>query len=245
VLSVGGGPTLGSVPGRVKPCSRHRSGPKGVKDIIMAEPILYGPDYSTYVRTARLAFEEKGVSYRLEQVDFLQAGMPDEQVRRHPFGKVPALTHDSFDLYETSAITRYIDEGFPGPALQPSTPRARARMMQIIAVLDSYTYVPAVWGIAVERLVKPKLGAATDENAVTAALPKARTALVALDDLAVDDGYLVEGGPSLADFHLAPIFAYLTMTPEAGELLAEAPKLARWWEQMRGRPSMAKTQPAG
>jgi glutathione S-transferase len=29
----------------------------------MANPRLYGPGYSTYARTARLALEEKGVPY--------------------------------------------------------------------------------------------------------------------------------------------------------------------------------------
>ena len=57
----------------------------------MADPILHGPDYSTYARTARLALEEKGVSYELDHVDFLQGGMPAEQLARQPFGKVPAF----------------------------------------------------------------------------------------------------------------------------------------------------------
>ena len=45
----------------------------------MADPIVYGPGYSSYVRTVRLALEEKGVAYRLEEFDFIQSGMPDAQ----------------------------------------------------------------------------------------------------------------------------------------------------------------------
>jgi glutathione S-transferase len=211
----------------------------------MADPILYGPDYSTYVRTSRLALEEKGVTYRLESIDFLHGGMPAEQVRRHPFGKVPAFKHDGFEIYETSAITRYVDEAFSGPALQPADPQGRARMMQIIAVIDSYTYQPVIWGIVVERSLKPQLGAPTDEQAIAAALPKAHMALQALERLAGTGGYLVDGGLSLADLHLAPIFAYFTTVPDAGPLLAETPRLRSWWEEIKGRPSMAKTQPGG
>ena len=45
----------------------------------MSEPIiLYGPAYSAYTRTARLALAAKSVPYELEEVDFV-AGMPDEQ----------------------------------------------------------------------------------------------------------------------------------------------------------------------
>lgn len=93
----------------------------------MADPVLYGPNYSTYTRAARLALEEKGVAYDLEEVDFLK-GMPPEQLARHPFAKVPAFEHDGLALYEVCAITRYVDETFAGPALQSSDVRQRARM---------------------------------------------------------------------------------------------------------------------
>lgn len=33
--------------------------------------VLHGPGYSTYARTARLALEEKGVAYTLNEVDIL------------------------------------------------------------------------------------------------------------------------------------------------------------------------------
>ena len=32
----------------------------------MADPVIYGPAFSTYVRSVRLALEEKGTPYRLE-----------------------------------------------------------------------------------------------------------------------------------------------------------------------------------
>ena len=31
---------------------------------------------------------------------------------------MPTLVHDNFQIYETGAITRYVDEAFPGPSLQ-------------------------------------------------------------------------------------------------------------------------------
>ena len=139
----------------------------------MADPILYGPNYSTYTRSARLALEEKGVAYRLVEVDFLK-GMPPEQLTRHPFGKVPAFEHDGFALYEVCAIERYVDESFPGPKLQPSDARQRARMTQIISLLDSYTYAPTVGQLVIQRLVVPMMGGSADEAAIEAALPAVR-----------------------------------------------------------------------
>ena len=76
----------------------------------MATVTLHGPGFSTYTRSARLALEEKGVEYELDEINFIADGMPAEQIARHPFGKVPALTHDGFVVYEVCAIGRYVDD---------------------------------------------------------------------------------------------------------------------------------------
>jgi len=93
----------------------------------MGAPVLYGAAYSVYVRAVRLALAEKGVACRLVEVDvFAPGGPPPEHLARHPFGKIPAFEHDGFRLYEAGAISRYVDEAFEGPPLQPARPRERA-----------------------------------------------------------------------------------------------------------------------
>jgi glutathione S-transferase len=65
--------------------------------------VLYGPAYSTYTRTARLALEEKGVAYDLREVDTLAGeGQRAEHLARHPWGKVPILEHDGFSCTRPS-----------------------------------------------------------------------------------------------------------------------------------------------
>ena len=205
----------------------------------MADPILYGPGYSTYTRAVRLALEEKGVSYQHVEVDFIH-GMPEEQLARQPFGKVPAFEHDGFQLYETCAIERYVDEAFAGPGLQPEDPRQRARMTQIVSMLDSYTYGPTVDQLVVQRLF---MGDTPDEAAIEAALPKVRKCMGALEQLLGDQPFLAGDALSLADLHLAPILAYFTATPESEPILEDKPGLRRWWDVMKARESMARTEP--
>ncbi|TIX07749.1 MAG: glutathione S-transferase family protein, partial [Mesorhizobium sp.] len=119
----------------------------------MSKPILYGADYSVYVRIARLALEEKGIGYDLVPVDvFAPEGVAAWYLEHHPFGRIPAFEHDGFRLFEASAIARYADEAFDGPALQPKDARSRARMNQITGLLDAYGYRAMVWDVAVERL---------------------------------------------------------------------------------------------
>jgi glutathione S-transferase len=209
----------------------------------MARAIVYGAAYSVYVRIVRLALVEKGVDYALEEVDiFAPGGPPPGHLARHPFGRIPAFAHDGFALYETGAIARYVDEAFAGPALQPTAPKARARLNQIVSILDAYAYRTLVWEIFVERVRKPQKGEAADEAALAAALPRARTCLKALADLAGPGAFFIEDRLSLADLHAAPIFVYFLLTPEGRKLLREFPRLEAWWRALAARPSLAATR---
>jgi glutathione S-transferase len=210
----------------------------------MTEPILFGAAYSVYVRAARLALAEKRIPYRLIEVDiFAPEGPPPDYVQRHPFKRIPAFEHEGFRLYETGAITRYIDEVFAGPPLMPTTPRARARVNQIVSIMDNYAYRPLIWDIFVERIRAPAQGGSADEAKIAAALPRAETCLRAIEALADPDGPLLAGGDvSLADLHAAPMFAYFCMAKEGADLLASQPHLSGWWQAMRNRPSMAATR---
>lgn len=200
--------------------------------------VLYGASYSVYVRIVRIVLAEKGVAYDLVPVDvFAQEGLPADYIARHPFGRIPAFAHGSFDLYETTAITRYIDESFDGPVLQPQAPRERARMNQIVAMLDNYAYGPMVWEVYVQRAEPPE-GQRSDEARIADGLEKARRFLIALSDLVGDRPWLASETPSLADFHAAPIFDLFQRAPEGAAMLADFPSLLAWWERISVRPSL-------
>jgi glutathione S-transferase len=206
------------------------------------EPVLYGAPYSVYVRAVRLTLVEKGVSYGLVPVDvFAPGGPPAEYLARQPFGRIPAFEHRGFQLYEAGAIMRYVDEAFPGPALQPHSPELRARANQAISILDSYAYRTLVWDIFVERVSVPKRGQISNEEKIRDALPRAATCLAALQRIMGPGPFLAGPTLTLADLRAAPMFAYFSATPEAQRLLAHHPGLRRWWECVADRPSMAST----
>ncbi|MEN3147124.1 glutathione S-transferase N-terminal domain-containing protein [Neorhizobium sp. IRAMC:178] len=209
----------------------------------MRKPRLFGADYSVYVRTVRLVLLEKSVDHELVPVDvFASGGPPASYLERQPFGRIPAFEDGDFKLYETGAITRYVDEAFDGPALQTDTPRIRARMNQMIGIADSYVYPTLVWGIYVEQVSKPANGRQTDAARLTAALERAPTCLKALADLQ-NSAWLCGDGISLADLHLAPMIDYFMKSPVANDLLGKHSGLMSWWERVSVRPSMLKTIP--
>jgi len=114
-----------------------------------SKPRLFGADYSVYIRIARLVLLER---------TSITNWSPSTSSLRRPTRLVRALEYDGFCLFETSAIARYVDEAFEGQPLQPSAPQQRARLKQIICLLDAYAYRSMVWGIYVERVFKPKEG---------------------------------------------------------------------------------------
>lgn len=207
----------------------------------MGKPRVFGADYSVYVRIVRLVLSEKQIDYELAPVDvFAPDGVPEWYLEHHPFGRIPAFEHDGFRLFETSAIARYVDEAFPGPALQPVEPKRRAVMNQTVGMLDAYAYRAMVWDVAVERLEKPS----PDEALVAAGLDRATTVLRALSAARLQGPWLMGDLLTLADLHAAPIIGYFAKAPEGRALLAEFPGIQSWHTRMAARPSFSQTEPA-
>jgi len=203
---------------------------------VTARPVLYGYEGSTFTRMARLALALKGVDY-----DFVEVAAWDgsrkipEHRGRHPFAKVPVFSHGAFELYETGAITRYVDEAFPGPALQSSEAAARACMHQIISVHDNYVQPCWIKLLVSQLLFNPLCGEAVDEGLVERTWPEARRAAEVLEDLLA--GRELDA-PDLADIQLAPTARYFSELPQGAAILADLPYLSDWWRWMQNQPSV-------
>lgn len=210
----------------------------------MAQCTVYGPAYSTYTRSVLLTLEEKGVPYTLEHVDLFDGSNKGAaHLARQPFGKVPAFEHGDIALYEAVPIMFYIDGAFGGPSLQPADVVERARMLQVISIINGYAYSAWITNILFPRVVTPMLGGACDEEQIKSALPLAQCSVKALNDIVDGHKFCAGDTLSLADLHLAPVYDYLSRTPDGEALLQDAPNLTRWWAHMRERPSVVKTSP--
>lgn len=205
----------------------------------MATIIVHGIPGSPYVRMPMLACEEKGVNWRLARMAFGDGQTP-EHLKRHPFGRIPAIEHDGFSLYECQAILRYIDAAFEGPSLTPADPKAMARMSQVMNIIDWYVMPSLTAGIAWNRIVAPMFGRPVDEAAVAAAIPLARTSLRALEDILGGQRYFAGDDVSLADLMAVAHLEFVPGSPEGGELIAGSPLLA-WLDRMGERPSVRNT----
>jgi glutathione S-transferase len=210
----------------------------------MSKPVIHGPNFSSYVRSVCLALREKGVDYDLVEVNILTGAHTEAaHLARNPFGKVPTFTHDGATIYETSAIIRYIDRAFAGLPLQPTDPKLAARGDQVIGIVDSFGYGSIIGKLVWQRMVMPMLGGAADDTIVADALPMVRLCLTEFDRLLAGGEWFGGDAVSLADIHLAPVFAYMMGTAEGQQVVATLPDLSAWWHLMSARDSMQKTQP--
>ncbi|HET6159952.1 MAG TPA: glutathione S-transferase family protein [Dongiaceae bacterium] len=198
---------------------------------------LFGAAYSVYVRIARLALEELSVPYDLVEIDiFTKDSLPADYGDRHPFGRIPAFEHDGFRLFETDAIVGYIVECFGPGTLLPAAAKERARMRQIMRIMDNYAYPSLVWGVYVEETERGRAGQLRPDE-----LDPARKCLRVLEDLAAP-GFLAGAEITLADLWALPMLAYLDLAPSGRALLRDAAKLAAWLQRMQARPSVAATR---
>ncbi len=208
--------------------------------------VLYGAAYSVYVRAVRLVLEEKGLAYRLEEIDiFAPETLSSGYLERHPFGRIPAFAHDGLALYESDAILRYLEERFPDPALLPRGIAARAKANQMLAVLNNYAYRTLVWEVYVQRIEIPSQGGSADAARIERALAAARTCLAALSALAEQAGegpYLLGAAPQLPDLLAYPMLRLFRIAPEGAALLEQFPRLAAGHAALADRASAVATR---
>ncbi len=207
----------------------------------MADITLWGFDGSTYVRTVKMLLAEKGVAdYKQVPLDVLK-GEPKqpEHLERHPFGKVPVLDHDGMRILETSAIARYLNDVLPGPSLIPGNARDRARMDMIIGITDSYGYGALVGGIAAFHLFPDFVGGkneAVRQDGLTVGRKVMEFAM-----RTKGSSPFLAGDLSLADLYLAPVLAYVSMTPDKDAILS-TDGVTAWWDKVQALPSYKSTQ---
>ena len=93
---------------------------------------------SPYAMSVFVALTELGLPFRMSTIDLAErAQLAPDYAALSLTARVPTLVHGDFALSESSAITEYLAEVFPGSALYPKDPRDRARARQVQAWLRS------------------------------------------------------------------------------------------------------------
>src|SRR6185312_5849049 len=205
----------------------------------MATLEIIGVPQSNFVRTARIACEEKGVPYTLNPA---RPHSPDVDAI-HPFGKIPVMRHGDLALCETRAICGYVDQAFDGPPLIPRDPVAAAVTEQWISMVNTGFDLVLVRQYLIAYFFSGLPGGAPDRTKIDATLPKMREMFALLDGELGKRAYLAGDAFTLADAFLLPIMHYMRLMPESAEMVKAAPNVSTWFDRVAARPSAKATEP--
>jgi glutathione S-transferase len=193
---------------------------------------LHGYPVSNYYNAARAALIEKGVLFELVSE---RAGQEEAFLARSAMGKIPYLETPQGCIAETVAILDYLEEAAGGVPLLPSDPFARAKVRQVINIVQLYVEAPL-------RTLFPGvfMGGTNSEQAVAAARPVLDRAMRAVGHLVTPRPFLMGEALTTAD-----LFSFYTF--DIGErvagftwdmsLLDQVEGLRDWFDAMADRPS--------
>ena len=200
---------------------------------------IIGFPQSTYVRVARMACEEKGVPYDLRPAP----PHSPEVLAIHPFGKIPAMRHGDFELFESKAIGTYLDRMFPGPRLIPEDARSAALAEQWVSavntVIDRTMVRTYLFGYIFPKTPDGK----PDRKVIDEVTPELRQQINLLDKAVAKTGYLAGNQFSFADINIMPILFYVRKFPEGAEAIVAAKNLAAYYDRNAERESFKNTIP--
>ena len=196
-------------------------------------PYLFGPAFSTLVRSVRLYSLERGLEL---PCGLAPAGQPiawrsEAHLALHPFGQVPVLLHGERRVFETLALCRYLDRHLLPAADARDDPEHDAWASAVLTTVDTRLIRRYLLRVAGPR-PDPHLTPAERERAAA----DVSATLAVLDHQLGDTDFLCGTGFSLADALLAPMLDYLERLPEP-RWLATWPRLDAYLERLRRRPS--------
>ncbi|MDT3723062.1 glutathione S-transferase family protein [Pseudomonas oryzihabitans] len=196
-------------------------------------PYLFGPAFSTLVRSVRLYALERGLDLPcgLAPAGRMIAWRSEAHLALHPFGQVPVLLDGEHRIFETLAICRHLDR-----QLRPT--------LEIRADPEQDTWVSALLTTVDTRLVRryllrvagPRPDPFRTREEQEHASAQVSATLAVLDRQLGDKTFLCGSDVGLPDALLAPMLDYLECLPEP-DWLADWPRLAAYLDQLRARPS--------
>jgi glutathione S-transferase len=195
---------------------------------------LYGSPRSTCTRKVLMTLHETSTPFEMNVVDLPKGEhKKDPHRQRQPFGRIPAIDDDGFEMFESRAIARYIAEKAGSP-LVPRDLKARAKMEQWISVETSELSVHAMKFVYEHVFKRPQ------EPAVLEAAGKALAHTLGVMDRHLAKTPFVSGADfTLADVSLMPYFEYVMQSP-AKELFTPHANVMAWWKKVSERPTWRK-----
>jgi glutathione S-transferase len=195
---------------------------------------IFGHPMSTCTRKVLMTLAETNTAHDFVLVDFAKGEHKQApHITRQPFGQVPAMQDGDFELYESRAMCRYINDKVNGPLI-PRENRDRARMEQWISV-ETSNFTSPVMKFVFHHIFKREQ---TPETLATAGT-QLDAALDIMDKQLAASPFIAGTSFSLADICFMPYIEYAMNTP-AKDHFTKHPHVMAWWNKISERPTWRK-----
>lgn len=119
---------------------------------------LYGLAIAPCTKRVRAVLEELNIPYEFVVVDLLKGEQKDEAFKEHqPFGQVPYIDDDGFQLFESRAICRYValKYGGIGKLMPDPSDVQKTALFEQAASIETSNFDPSASGLAHENVFNP------------------------------------------------------------------------------------------
>lgn len=203
--------------------------------------LIVGSYLSPYVRKVLVSLAVKGVAYRIDPITPFFGDDRFQEIS--PLRRVPVLIDDAVTICDSTVICEYIDELYPGPALLPADPAARARARWLEEFADSRMGDVFIWRLFNQLVIRRAVWGERPDGAVVekALLEEVPAILDYLEDQPVSGPFLF-GPLSIADIAVGAMFRNFGF---AGQTIDAQrwPCVAAWVERIHAHPSFAGLAP--
>ncbi|WP_114520784.1 glutathione S-transferase family protein [Altererythrobacter sp. ZODW24] len=226
---------------------------------------LYHSPQSTCSQKVRLAFAEKGLTFRSELVDlFAGEQHAPHYVTLNPNHVVPTLVDDGTVIIESTLIGEYLDHAFPDPSLISAVPaQAHATRLWTLAIDRLHAFAGTLtFAVGPRSTIASGGQEAIDAHVAKIPDPRSREAkrsvltygtqapefaealyrfaafLDQMESALSSYDWLAGANLSLADTSALPYvlrLEHLSMKP----MIDAHGSVAKWYDRMRSRPSYA------
>jgi len=196
---------------------------------------LYGFSVSNYYNVVKAALLEKGMDF--EEVE-AYTPLNGEILKISPMGKVPCLETAQGAMTESQVMLDYLEEVQPEPALYPSDAFARAKVRELLKVIELYLELPA-------RRLYPEVffGRKVSDETKAEVRPELEKGVKALSHLARFEPYIAGETFGYADIAACihfPLVRDVSKRIYDTDVLASIEGVDDYLKRIRERPSMQR-----
>jgi len=196
---------------------------------------LCGFRISNYHNKVLIALNEKGVAY--EEDSTVKPSQDAAYLALSPVGKVPYLEIGGTRLCESEVILEYLEEAYPQKPLLPKEPLARAKVRELVTVLELHMELVA------RRLYAGMFGKGVSDSTKQSVEKELAKGLRAFKALAKFDPFIAGREFTIADCAAAahlPLISLATKLAYGKDALEDFPQVKPYLKMLGERPAIAK-----